>query len=99
MIIYTDDENRITSTGTKHEIADDHPLALMSEARRLCYRYEDNGSFYPYVSTNIIAKLETQADSNIDLALAVAELAETSASDKLDVEMAIAELAEVIMNG
>ena len=54
---------------------------------------------YPYVSTDIIAKLETQADSNIDLALAVAELAETSAADKLDVEMAIAELAEVMMNG
>ena len=99
MIIYTDGENRIASSGAKHEIADDHPLALMSDARRLCYCYEDNGSFYPYVSTDIIAKLETQADSNIDLALAVAELAETSAADKLDVEMAIAELAEVIMNG
>lgn len=98
MIIYTDSENHITTSGTAHEIADDHPLALMSETKRLCYIYDD-GSFYPFVPTDIIEKLESQADNNIDMQLAVAELAENTAADKLEIEMAIAELAEVILNG
>jgi len=58
MIIYTDSENHITTNGTAHEIPENHPLATMSETKRLCYVYEENGSFYPYVSTDIIEKLE-----------------------------------------
>ena len=98
MIIYTDSENRISRTGTAHEIPDDHPLARMSETRRLCYVY-DGESFYPYVSTDIIEKLEEQESCNLDIEMAVAELAEASASDKLEMEMAMAELAEMITGG
>ena len=59
MIIYTDNENRIVKSGVnEYEISDTHPLAKMSETKRLCYVYEENGSFYPYVSTDIIEKLE-----------------------------------------
>lgn len=59
MIIYTDNENRIVKSGiNKYEISDIHPLAKMTETKRLCYIYEENGSFYPYVSTDIIEKLE-----------------------------------------
>lgn len=59
MIIYTDNENRIVKSGVnEYEIPDTHPLAKMSETKRLCYVYEENGSFYPYVSTDIIEKLE-----------------------------------------
>ena len=57
MIIYTDEENRISISGTKHEIPDDHPLALMSETKRLCYIY-DNGSFYPFIDTDEIKRLD-----------------------------------------
>ena len=64
MIIYTDEENRISISGTKHEIPDDHPLALMSETKRCCYVYEENGSFYPCVPTNIIEKLEQHEVEN-----------------------------------
>ena len=46
-----------------HEIPDDHPLALMSEAKRNCYVY-DNGNFYPYVPTNVIEKREQQESEN-----------------------------------
>ena len=60
MIIYTDEENRISISGTKHEIPDDHPLALMSETKRLCYIY-DNGSFYPYIDTDEIKRLDIEA--------------------------------------
>lgn len=98
MIIYTDEENRISRMGVKHEIPDDHPLARMSETRRLCYVY-DGESFYPYVSTDIIEKLEEQANGSLDIEMAVAELAEASASDKLEMEMAMAELAEMITGG
>ena len=76
MIIYTDNENRISKSGTAHEIPDEHPIAKMSEAKRLCYIYKADGSFYPYVSTDIIEKFEAQAESNIDIELAIAELAE-----------------------
>ena len=75
MIIYTDSENHITTSGTAHEIPDNHPLALMSETKRLCYVY-DNGSFYPFVPTNIIEKLEEQEKQNTDVQLALAEIAE-----------------------
>lgn len=75
MIIYTDNENHITTSGTAHEIPDNHPLALMSETKRNCYVY-DNGSFYPFVPTNIIEKLEQQEKQNTDVQLALAEIAE-----------------------
>lgn len=59
MTIFTDDENRIVKSGiNEYEIPENHPLATMSETKRLCYVYEENGSFYPYVSTDIIEKLE-----------------------------------------
>ena len=65
MIIYTDNENRIVKSGiNEYEIPDTHSLAKMSETKRLCYVYEENGSFYPYVSTDIIEKFEEQADEN-----------------------------------
>lgn len=65
MIIYTDNENRIVKSGVnEYEIPDTHPLAKMSETKRLCYVYEENGSFYPYVSTDLIGKLEEQANEN-----------------------------------
>ena len=64
MFIYTDNENRVSKSGKKHEIPDDHPLALMSETKRSCYRYEENGSFYPFVPTDIIEKLELQEIEN-----------------------------------
>ena len=63
MIIYTDSEHRISKSGTKHEISDNHPLALMNETKRLCYCY-DNKSFYPYVPTDIIEKFEEQEAEN-----------------------------------
>lgn len=75
MIIYTDNENHITTSGTPHEIPDNHPLAVMSETKRNCYVY-DNGSFYPFVPTNIIEKLEEQEKQNTDMQLALAEIAE-----------------------
>ena len=76
MIIYTDNENRIVKSGiNEYEIPDNHPLALMSETKRLCYVY-DNGSFYPFVPTNIIEKLEEQEKQNTDVQLALAEIAE-----------------------
>lgn len=75
MIIYTDTENRISTSGTAHEIPDNHPLALMSETKRLCYVY-DNGSFYPFIPTNVIEKLEEQEKQNTDMQLALAEIAE-----------------------
>ncbi|MGN0689271.1 MAG: hypothetical protein ACI4KH_02490 [Oscillospiraceae bacterium] len=75
MIIYTDKENHITTSGTAHETPDNHPLALMSETKRNCYVY-DNGSFYPFVPTNIIEKLEQQEKQNTDIQLALAEIAE-----------------------
>lgn len=59
MIIFTDNENRIVKSGiNEYTIPDYHPIAKMSETKRLCYVYEENGSFYPYVSTDIIEKLE-----------------------------------------
>ena len=59
MTIYTDNENRIVKSGVnEYKIPENHPLATMSETKRLCYVYEENGSFYPYVSTDIIEKLE-----------------------------------------
>lgn len=59
MKIFTDNENRIVKSGiNEYEIPGTHPLAKMSETKRLCYIYEENGSFYPYVSTDIIEKLE-----------------------------------------
>ena len=76
MIIFTDNENRITTSGTAHEIPDNHPLATMSETKRLCYVYEENGSFYPFVSTDIIEKFEQQEKQNTDIQLALAEIAE-----------------------
>ena len=60
MFIYTDNENRVSKSGKRHEIPDDHPLALMSETRRLCYIY-DNGSFYPYIDTDEIKRLDIEA--------------------------------------
>lgn len=77
MIIYTDTENRIVKSGiNEYEIADTHPLSKMSETKRLCYVYEENGSFYPYVSTDVIEKFEEQEKQNTDVQLALAEIAE-----------------------
>lgn len=59
MIIFTDNENRIVKSGiNEYEILDTHPIAKMTETKRLCYVYKEDGSFYPYVSTDLIAKLE-----------------------------------------
>ena len=65
MKIYTNSENQIKAIGntidtnlTEHIIAENSPIALMSDVRKLCYCYEDNGSFYPFVSMDIIAQLE-----------------------------------------
>ena len=91
MIIYTDEENRISISGTKHEIPDNHPLALMSEAKRLCYVY-DNGSFYPFVPTDIIEKLEEQAEEN-----KITKAQIEAQSEQMDFyEDCIAEMASVI---
>ena len=91
MIIYTDEENRISISGTKHEIPDDHPLALMSETKRLCYIY-DGGSFYPFVSTDIIKKLEDQAEEN-----KITKAQIEAQSEQMDFyEDCIAEMASVI---
>lgn len=91
MIIYTDSENHITTSGTAHEIPDDHPLALMSETKRLCYIY-DNGSFYPFVPTDIIEKLEEQAEEN-----KITKAQIEAQSEQMDFyEDCIAEMASVI---
>lgn len=91
MIIYTDEENRISISGTKHEIPDDHPLALMSETKRFCYVY-DGGSFYPFVSTDIIKKLEDQAEEN-----KITKAQIEAQSEQMDFyEDCIAEMASVI---
>ena len=91
MIIYTDSENHITTSGTAHEIPDDHPLALMSETKRLCYIY-DNGSFYPFVPTDIIEKLESQAEEN-----KITKAQIEAQSEQMDFyEDCIAEMASVI---
>ena len=91
MIIYTDEENRVSVSGTKHEIPDDHPLALMSEAKRLCYVY-DGESFFPYVSTDIIKKLESQAEEN-----KITKAQIEAQSEQMDFyEDCIAEMASVI---
>lgn len=91
MIIYTDNENHITTSGTAHEIPDNHPLAVMSETKRLCYVY-DNGSFYPYVSTDIIEKLEEQADEN-----KIVNSKIQAQSEQMDFyEDCIAEMAEIV---
>ena len=91
MIIYTDEENRISISGTKHEIPDDHPLALMSETKRFCYIY-DNGSFYPFVSTDIIKKIEDQAEEN-----KITKAQIEAQSEQMDFyEDCIAEMASVI---
>lgn len=59
MTIFTDNENRVVKSGVnEYEILDTHPLAKMSETKKLCYVYKEDGSFYPYVSTDIIEKLE-----------------------------------------
>ena len=77
MTIFTDNENRIVKSGiNEYTIPDYHPLAKMSETKRLCYVYEENGSFYPYVSTDVIEKFEEQEKQNTDTQLALAELAE-----------------------
>lgn len=77
MIIYTDNENRIVKSGINaFQIPENHPIALMSETKRLCYVYEENGSFYPYVSTDIIDKLEKQEVLDTQIQLAITELAE-----------------------
>ena len=91
MIIYTDEENRISISGTKHEIPDDHPLALMSETKRFCYVY-DGESFFPYVSTDIIEKLESQAEEN-----KITKAQIEAQSEQMDFyEDCIAEMASVI---
>lgn len=91
MIIYTDSENHITTSGTAHEIPDDHPLALMSETRRLCYVY-DGESFFPFVSTDIIEKLEEQAEEN-----KITKAQIEAQSEQMDFyEDCIAEMASVI---
>ena len=91
MIIYADSENHITTSGTAHEIPDDHPLALMSETKRLCYIY-DNGSFYPFVPTDIIEKLEEQAEEN-----KITKAQIEAQSEQMDFyEDCIAEMASVI---
>ena len=92
MIIYTDNENHITTSGTAHEIDDNHPIATMSETKRLCYVYEENGSFYPYVSTDIIEKLEQQAEEN-----KITKAQIEAQSEQMDFyEDCIAEMASVI---
>ena len=91
MIIYTDSEHRISKSGTKHEISDNHPLALMSETKRLCYCY-DNESFYPFVPTDIIEKLEEQAEEN-----KITKAQIEAQSEQMDFyEDCIAEMASVI---
>ena len=91
MTIYTDNENRISTSGTAHEIPDNHPLALMSDTKRNCYVY-DSGSFYPFVPTNIIEKLEEQEKEN-ELTRQKIE----AQSEQMDFyEDCIAEMAEIV---
>lgn len=91
MIIYTNSENHITTSGTPHEIPDNHPLALMSETKRNCYVY-DSGSFYPFVPTNIIEKLEEQEKEN-ELTRQKIE----AQSEQMDFyEDCIADMAEIV---
>lgn len=92
MIIYTDNENHITTSGTAHEIPDNHPLATMGETKRLCYVYEENGSFYPFVPTNIIEKLEQQAEEN-----KITNAQIQAQSEQMDFyEECIIEMAEIV---
>ena len=93
MIIYTDTENRIVKSGiNEYEIPENHPLATMSETKRLCYIYEENGSFYPYVSTDLIEKFEEQSDKN-----KVVNAQLNAQSEQMDFyEECIIEMAEIV---
>ena len=63
----------------------------MSETKRLCYIY-DNGSFYPFVPTDIIEKLEEQAEEN-----KITKAQIEAQSEQMDFyEDCIAEMASVI---
>lgn len=93
MTIFTDNENRIVKSGVnEYEISENHPLATMSETKRLCYIYEENGSFYPYVSTDIIEKFEEQANEN-----KIVNSKIEAQSEQMDFyEECIVEMAEIV---
>lgn len=72
MTIYVDDANRVKALVTTDdtsliaiELTDDNPFLALSDVRKLCYYYSEEG-FYPFVDTAAIDMMEKITNDSKD---------------------------------